>query len=124
MENAEFVIDTLMQLKAMDVLLDIDDFGTGYSSLSYLHRFPIDALKIDRSFTSKMDVDKENLEIIKTIVTLARNLGKKVIVEGVENENQLSLLKELKCDYAQGYFFSKPVDGKSAETLLVSQQQK
>ena len=122
MEKAEFVIDTLMQLKAMDVLLDIDDFGTGYSSLSYLHRFPIDALKIDRSFTSKMDVDKESLEIIKTIVTLARNLGKKVIVEGVENANQLSLLKELKCDYAQGYFFSKPVDGKSAETLLVSQQ--
>ena len=122
MENAEIVIDKLMRLKTMDVPLDIDDFGTGYSSLSYLHRFPIDALKIDRSFTSKMDVDKENYEIIKTIVTLARNLGKKVVVEGIETADQLNRLKQLKCDYGQGYYFSKPVEGKLAEELLASQK--
>jgi EAL domain-containing protein (putative c-di-GMP-specific phosphodiesterase class I) len=118
MENPEAARALLLQLKALDIQLGTDDFGTGYSSLSYLHRFPIDRLKIDRSFVNRMGLDKENAEIVRTIVTLAHNLGVDVIAEGVETTDQLALLRALKCKYGQGFLFSPPVDGDTAEGLI------
>ncbi|GAB4374687.1 MAG: hypothetical protein Kow00121_19440 [Elainellaceae cyanobacterium] len=110
MENAERAIVTLTQLRDLGIHLVIDDFGTGYSSLSYLHRFPIDTLKIDRSFTSKIDSDGEQLAIVRTIITLAWNLGMEVVAEGVETAKQLAQLRALHCDHAQGFLFYKAVD--------------
>ncbi|HEY9807433.1 MAG TPA: EAL domain-containing protein, partial [Candidatus Obscuribacterales bacterium] len=118
MENAEIAAMMLQQLKSIGIQLAIDDFGTGYSSLSYLHRFPIDTLKVDRSFLNRIDVDGENLEIVRTIVTLAWNLGMDVIAEGVETAKQLAQLKALKCEYAQGYFFAKPMNHEAATSLI------
>lgn len=120
MENAESTIAMLQQFKALGIQFSIDDFGTGYSSLSYLYRFPVDTLKIDRSFVNKMDVELEKLELVRTIATLAWNLGMDVVAEGVENQNQLSHLKALGCEYAQGYFFSKPVDQAKTEQLIAA----
>ncbi len=108
----------LRQLRALGVKLSIDDFGTGYSSLSYLHRFPIDTLKIDRSFVSRMTDNQENAEIVRTIVVLAQNLGMDVVAEGVETNDQLALLKKLGCENGQGYYFSKPVNSDGAERII------
>ncbi|MGB2752751.1 MAG: bifunctional diguanylate cyclase/phosphodiesterase [Pyrinomonadaceae bacterium] len=99
MENAEHTISVLNRLKALGVQLSIDDFGTGYSSLSYLHRLPFDTLKIDRSFVTAVGENGEDSEILQTIISLAKNLKKKVIAEGIETEAQLSLLQNLGCDY-------------------------
>lgn len=118
MENAEIASSMLSQLRALGVQLSIDDFGTGYSSLSYLHRFPVNTLKIDRSFISRMGAGDENTEIVRTIITLANNLGMDVVAEGVETERHLAHLKEMKCQYGQGYLFSRPVDGQAAGALL------
>lgn len=123
MEHAESTIAMLQRLKALGVQLSIDDFGTGYSSLSYLYRFPVDALKIDRSFVNKMDIELEKLELVRTIATLAWNLSMDVVAEGVENQSQLSHLKALGCEYAQGYFFSKPVDRVMTEQLIAERSQ-
>ncbi len=125
MENAENAAAMLRELRAQGIQLSIDDFGTGYSSLSYLLKFPIDTLKIDRTFVSGMADDApdaaENLELVRTIVTLARNLGMDVVAEGVESEGQRIRLDALGCQYAQGFLFSKPVDADSAwRTLLTS----
>jgi diguanylate cyclase (GGDEF)-like protein/PAS domain S-box-containing protein len=118
MENAELAINTLSQLQKLGIHLAIDDFGTGYSSLSCLHRFPIDTLKIDRSFVSKIDSDGEQLAIVRTIITLAWNLGMDVVAEGVETSKQLAQIRALHCDYAQGYFFCKPVEAETATQLI------
>ncbi|PSB16493.1 PAS domain S-box protein [Phormidesmis priestleyi ULC007] len=118
MENPESAMDMMLQLKAMGIQLSADDFGTGYSSLGYLYRFPMDLLKIDRSFISRVDVDGEKLELVKTIITLSWNLGMDVVAEGVETTKQLAQLKALKCEYAQGYLFSKPVCSADAEKLI------
>jgi diguanylate cyclase (GGDEF)-like protein/PAS domain S-box-containing protein len=118
MENADAATITLSRLQESGIHLAIDDFGTGYSSLSYLHRFPIDTLKIDRSFIRKIDTDGEQLAIVRTIITLAWNLGMEVVAEGVETPKQLAQLKALHCDHAQGYFFCKPVDATSATQLI------
>ncbi|MCA1556589.1 MAG: EAL domain-containing protein, partial [Acidobacteria bacterium] len=118
MDDVETATEMLKKLRALGVKLSIDDFGTGYSSLSYLHRFPIDTLKVDRSFVVNMAEDGENVEIVRTIVSLAQNLGMNVIAEGVETPEQLSALKKLGCEYGQGYLFSKPVEAKSAENLI------
>ncbi len=119
MENTESAMDMLLQLKAMGIQLSVDDFGTGYSSLGYLYRFPMDLLKIDRSFISRVDIDGEKLELVRTIITLAWNLGMDVVAEGVETTKQLAQLKALKCEYAQGYLFSKPLNSKAAEQLIL-----
>ncbi len=108
MGDAERANMLLSELSSLGVRLSIDDFGTGYSSLSRLQRFPVDNLKIDRSFISGIDKDAETLEIVKVIVTLAHNLGLKIVAEGVETIEQANLLKQLKCEYAQGYYYSKP----------------
>ncbi|HJZ11538.1 MAG TPA: EAL domain-containing protein, partial [Acidobacteriota bacterium] len=117
MENPESARAMLAELKMLNVDLHIDDFGTGYSSLSYLHHFPIDSLKIDRSFVSRMGSD---LEIIKSIVNLAHNLRMRVIAEGVETQQQCDQLRALHCEAAQGFLFSKPVDHKRAQVLLAA----
>jgi diguanylate cyclase (GGDEF)-like protein/PAS domain S-box-containing protein len=118
MENIDTATDMLRQLRALGVKLAIDDFGTGYSSLSYLHRFPIDTLKIDRSFVTRMSENDENTEIVRTIVVLAQNLGMDVVAEGVETNEQLVLLQKLGCENGQGYFFSKPVAAEGAEKII------
>ncbi len=118
MDDVETATEMLKKLRALGVKLSIDDFGTGYSSLSYLHKFPIDTLKIDRSFVTSMSEDAENIEIVRTIVTLAQNLGMNVIAEGVETKEQLATLRKLECEYGQGYFFSKAVDSMVAENLI------
>ncbi|HEY9663907.1 MAG TPA: EAL domain-containing protein, partial [Allocoleopsis sp.] len=120
MENAESATAKLQQLRAMGIQLSIDDFGTGYSSLSYLYQFPIDTLKIDRSFINAMDVELEKLELVRTIATLAWNLGLDVVAEGVETETQLAHLKSVGCQFAQGYFFSKPVNKETIEQLILA----
>lgn len=120
MENAELAAITLARLRGLGVRLSIDDFGTGYSSLSYLNRFPVDTLKIDRSFIARMSEGDENLEIVKTIVTLAGNLGMQVIAEGVETPDQLDQLRLLKCQYAQGYLFSKPLAATDADMFILN----
>ncbi len=119
MENAELATSTLVQLRKLGVHLSIDDFGTGYSSLSYLHRFPVNTLKIDRSFIGRMIRGDENSEIVGTICTLANNLGMEVVAEGVETREQLELLRSLKCQYGQGYLFSKPLDAEKATEMVL-----
>jgi len=118
MENAEAAIAMLVRLKALGVQLSIDDFGTGYSSLSYLHRFPLDTLKIDRSFVNLMNESADNSEIVRTIRTLAGNMGMEVVAEGIETLGQLTRLMELNCEYGQGYLFSKALAAEAAEALL------
>jgi diguanylate cyclase (GGDEF)-like protein/PAS domain S-box-containing protein len=110
-DNIEAAVGLLTQLREIGVQLSIDDFGTGYSSLSYLQRFPIDTLKIDRSFVTQMMENEENLAIVRTIVALAQNLGMDVVAEGVETEDQLRLLKKLECENGQGFLFSTPLGG-------------
>jgi diguanylate cyclase (GGDEF)-like protein len=117
MENAEAAAMMLKQLRSLGVQLSIDDFGTGYSSLSYLHRFPLNYLKIDRSFVMRLTTDNDNA-IVRTITTLAQNLGMQVIAEGVETEEQYQQLKMLGCEYGQGYLFSRPVDNDGVARLL------
>ena len=119
MENAEAAALMFKQLRSLGVQLSIDDFGTGYSSLSYLHRFPLNYLKIDRSFVTRLTTDNDNA-IVRTISTLARNLGMEVIAEGIETEEQYRQLRMLGCEYGQGYLFSQPV-GNEGVLLLLAQ---
>jgi diguanylate cyclase (GGDEF)-like protein/PAS domain S-box-containing protein len=114
-------IEMLEEIKALGISLAIDDFGTGYSSLSYLHRFPLDTLKIDRSFISGIGDGKNNeegTEIARTILPMATNLHLEVVAEGVETIEQLALLTRLKCKYGQGFYFSKPLPAPDAGLLL------
>jgi diguanylate cyclase (GGDEF)-like protein/PAS domain S-box-containing protein len=119
MENMEISTNILLALKQRKIQLSLDDFGTGYSSLSYLHRFPVDTLKIDRSFVHQMQFNRDNSAIVKSIITLAHVLNLDVIAEGIENSFQLERLKELNCEYGQGYFFSHPLTTEEAEKLIV-----
>jgi EAL domain-containing protein (putative c-di-GMP-specific phosphodiesterase class I) len=119
MDNTELSAAILLDLKARHIDTCMDDFGTGYSSLSFLQQYAVDILKIDQSF---MGLGKESVAIVRTIVTLAHNLGKQVIAEGVETPGQVALLRSLHCEYAQGYFFSKPLDGKAAGRLLAARR--
>jgi diguanylate cyclase (GGDEF)-like protein len=117
MDNAEAAALMFKQLRSLGVQLSIDDFGTGYSSLSYLHRFPLNYLKIDRSFVMRLTTDNDNA-IVRTISTLARNLGMEVIAEGIETEEQYQQLKMLGCEYGQGFLFSRPVNNEVVQHLL------
>jgi diguanylate cyclase (GGDEF)-like protein len=119
-EHSDSIIDVLKQIQGLGIKLSIDDFGTGYSSLSYLHRFPFDALKIDRSFIEGADTDYEKLEILQSVVHLAWNLGLEVVAEGVETEKNYAQLKALRCESGQGYLFSRPLDVCAAEALISS----
>ena len=119
-DNIEAAVGLLTQLRELGVQLSIDDFGTGYSSLSYLQRFPIDTLKIDRSFVTQMMENEENLAIVRTIVALAQNLGMDVVAEGVETEDQLKLLRKLECENGQGYLFSTPLGGRQLDQFIAT----
>jgi diguanylate cyclase (GGDEF)-like protein len=119
MQNPESMVHKLRGLREMGVRVSIDDFGTGYSSLSYLRRFPIDTLKVDRSFVSDLNAF-ENLVIVRTIVSLAHNLGFDVVAEGIETEQQRDFLAGLNCEYGQGFLFSRPLpEAKVLELLEV-----
>lgn len=118
MENIGTSTVLLQQLRALGIELGIDDFGTGYSSLSYLHRLPISLLKIDKSFVKGMVEKREHAEIVKTILTLARSLGIRVVAEGVETLEQLVELRRLNCDAGQGFLFSKPVEAETAKAFF------
>ena len=117
-ENVEAASEMLRRLRLLGVGLSIDDFGTGYSSLSSLHRFPISTLKIDSSFVSRMNGNNENTEIVRTIMSLAGNLGMDVTAEGVETLEQVTKLRTFGCEKGQGFFFSRPLVVEDAEKLL------
>ena len=117
MQHTEVVTHTMRRLKALGVQLHIDDFGTGYSSLAYLHRLPLDGLKIDRSFVTP-GAGAESLQLVRTIVAMAHALGVAVVTEGVETAELVSELRGLKCEYGQGYFFSRPLEGAAVEALF------
>lgn len=120
MENADAVVGRLSQLKASGVSLSIDDFGAGYSSLGYLHRFPIDRLKIDRSFVARMLEcgDEDGTPIVRAILALAQHIGIDVVAEGIEHREQQDMLRALKCHLGQGYLFSRPTDAAAAMEML------
>jgi diguanylate cyclase (GGDEF)-like protein/PAS domain S-box-containing protein len=120
MENFDQTAIILQQLRQLGVQIHIDDFGVGYSSLSYLSRFPISALKIDRSFIHMMTTDVSYMKIVQAIIRLTHNLGLSVTAEGVETQEQLTQLRELECEYIQGYLISKPIDSQQATKLLSS----
>ncbi len=123
MNDVESTIAIILRLKALNLRFSIDDFGTGYSSLSYLHRFPVDTLKVDRSFVSRMDNTSEDAAIVQTIVMLSHNLSMDVVAEGVETAPQMERLRALQCEYGQGYFFSKPMNSEAATAFLAAQPQ-
>ena len=111
-------VASLRRLKDIGVSISLDDFGTGYSSLSYLKRFPIDVLKIDKSFVDDVTTNSADAAIALSVISLAHNLNMRVIAEGVETREQVQFLKERGCDEMQGYFFSRPVDAEAFTALL------
>jgi EAL domain-containing protein (putative c-di-GMP-specific phosphodiesterase class I) len=123
MDNVGSALALLTDLETMGVSLMIDDFGTGYSSLSHLHQFPFHYLKIDQSFISTMEDKADNMEIVRTIISLAHTLGKQVVAEGVETTSQKDLLKKLGCEFVQGYYFSTPMPASEAQILLTKNPQ-
>jgi EAL domain-containing protein (putative c-di-GMP-specific phosphodiesterase class I) len=118
MRDPEASLEVMKVFCAMNIHLVVDDFGTGYSSLSYLKRFPLDTLKIDKSFIDGLGKDPESTAIVTAIISLARSLGMKVTAEGIETEEQMVYLKNLNCDQGQGYLFSRPLPVQAAEAFL------
>jgi EAL domain-containing protein (putative c-di-GMP-specific phosphodiesterase class I) len=116
--DSEGVASRLNEIKALGVRLAIDDFGTGYSSLGYLRKFPLDLLKIDKSFVDLIASGPEDSALARAIVKLGDTLGLSVVAEGVESKDQANVLQEMGCALAQGYLYSKPVDGDQIEALL------
>lgn len=117
-QDTEAIIETLKQIRQRHIQISIDDFGTGYSSLSYLSRFPINNLKIDRSFVGRMHHDPDSFEIVRTIAALAHTLGMDVTAEGIEHQEQIDQLTQLNCEFGQGYFFAPPLSAVEAEAFL------
>jgi len=124
MTNPEHATETLHKLKAMGISLSIDDFGTGYSSLAYLKRFPIDCVKIDRSFIKDIPTEADDMAITKGVIALGHSLRLKVVAEGVETVEQQDFLRSNDCDEMQGYLFSKPLPAEEVMTLLKTHAQK
>jgi Amt family ammonium transporter len=121
MEDADETIRLVHRLKDYGLKLVIDDFGTGYSSLSYLQRLPIDSLKVDRSFVSRIKNESDgNRNIVEAIISLAHRLKMTVVAEGVETEEQLAILLEMNCQFGQGYLFSKPLAKPKVDELIVN----
>jgi EAL domain-containing protein (putative c-di-GMP-specific phosphodiesterase class I) len=123
LENQDGAAAVLQRIKQGGVRVSLDDFGTGYSSFSYLHQLPYDTLKIDRSFVSRIGEAGENSEIIHAIIVLAHNLRMDVVAEGVETAGQAAQLRNMWCEYAQGYFFAKPMEAEAAGQLIASYPQ-
>jgi EAL domain-containing protein (putative c-di-GMP-specific phosphodiesterase class I) len=124
LDTSPNVIAELLAYRDAGIQVAIDDFGTGYSALSYLKKLDIDYLKIDQSFIRNLVTDPSDLALSEAMIVMAHKLGLKVIAEGVETQEQLDLLREMKCDYAQGYFYSRPVAATEFEQLLVKMQGK
>jgi EAL domain-containing protein (putative c-di-GMP-specific phosphodiesterase class I) len=120
LHSSEAAIAVFQELNNLGIQFDIDDFGTGYSSLSYLQYFPIQTIKIDRSFIHRMDTNANNIDIIRTIIALAHDMGMDAIAEGIETQDQLDDLKKLGCNYGQGYLLSHPMDKDKVESYLGS----
>ena len=118
MTDTEENLAQLVRLKALGVSLAIDDFGTGYSSLAYLRRFPVDTLKIDRSFVERLGEQADDAALANTIVQLGQSLGMTTVAEGIEEYGQLVALREMGCTFAQGFYFSRPVPAAEAGRLL------
>ena len=118
MQDAERALTVMHSLKRLGISLSLDDFGTGYSSLSYLRRFPIDEVKIDRSFVRDLHHNADDAAIAAAVVALARTLGLRVVAEGVELEAQVLVLEKLNCDQVQGYFFGRPLSVADFEDRL------
>jgi EAL domain-containing protein (putative c-di-GMP-specific phosphodiesterase class I) len=118
MHDAEQMIKSLHAIKRLGVQIAVDDFGTGYSSLSYLKRFPVDRLKVDRSFVKDIGTNPDDATIVRTIIALGHNLGLKVVAEGVETEEQIGYLEANRCDELQGFYFSEPVAADAFSDLL------
>ena len=123
MDNADQAVATLRALKDLGIQISMDDFGTGYSSLAYLKRFPIDKLKIDQSFMRGIPHDQSDMEIVATIIAMARNLHLKVLAEGVETEAQLAFLQIHGCDTYQGYHRSRPLPARALEAWLAANRE-
>lgn len=121
-DNPELAASTFDGLKRLGIRISIDDFGTGYSSLTYLYRYPFDILKIDRAFVSTMCKKPKSREIVKTIANLAHGLDLDIVAEGIETQDELDQLRELSCQYGQGYFFARPLPPADAEALLSNQR--
>jgi diguanylate cyclase (GGDEF)-like protein len=119
MTNTDSALTLLIQLKSLDIEISMDDFGTGYSSLSYLYKFPMNTLKIDKSFIVNLENGNENAKIVSTILALSESLGFKAIAEGIETKQQLNILLDLQCKYGQGYFFCEPLDKKTTEERFI-----
>lgn len=122
MSDPDLIIKRLQEIHELGVKLSIDDFGTGYSSLSYLHNYPFQTLKIDRTFISTMMVDQKSERLVASIIGLAKDLSLEIIAEGVETEEQMNRLIDMQCDFAQGYYFSHPMNASDATTIVHSQQ--
>lgn len=120
-DNSESIIEILEAIRALGIRLSVDDFGTGYSSLSYLHQFPVDTLKIDRSFLENADSDFEKLEILQSVIRLAWNLGLEVVAEGIETQKHLAQVQALRCESGQGFLFSRPLKRTAMAAVLRSQ---
>ncbi len=118
MQDIDVAVATLKQMKEMGLTLSIDDFGTGYSSLAYLKRFPVDELKIDRSFVNGIETDANDSTIVNTIISMAHSMDLKVVAEGVETAGQLALLRERSCEEVQGFYFSKPLRPQLFEEMM------
>jgi EAL domain-containing protein (putative c-di-GMP-specific phosphodiesterase class I) len=114
------VLETLNQLQTLGIAIAIDDFGTGYSSLSYLARYPINTLKIDRIFVTDIAVDPHRAELVRAIISIARNLKLSVVAEGVDTKEQAANLRQMGCQIAQGYLYSKPLPKATFQPLLTS----
>jgi EAL domain-containing protein (putative c-di-GMP-specific phosphodiesterase class I) len=118
MHNAERSLQKLNEIKQLGIKIAIDDFGTGYSSLSQLKKFPVDTLKVDRSFIRELETEEEDRAITQAIITMGKTLGLTIVAEGVETAEQQSFLCNHACDEIQGYYFSKPVPCPDFEKLL------
>ena len=119
MDSAETAIAITKELRSRHIQISIDDFGTGYSSLGYLHRFPVDNLKIDRSFVSQIQTENRNYHVVDTIIALSNQLGLAVIAEGIETKAQLEWLQNVGCKYGQGYLFNKPLPALEVERIYL-----
>jgi EAL domain-containing protein (putative c-di-GMP-specific phosphodiesterase class I) len=124
MQNPEEAIVALQAIKSLGIRIAIDDFGTGYSSLNYLKRFPVDTLKIDRSFVNDIVIDADDAAIVRAVITMAHSLNLSVVAEGVETEQQLEFLARHDCDESQGYLHSKPVAAENCTAFLARRRRK
>ena len=120
-EDPDHAAEALKKIKELGVSIAIDDFGTGYSSLSYLHQFPLDTLKIDRAFVSNMDKSENSRRIVSSVAQLALALEMDIVAEGIEEKAQMDALRELGCQYGQGYYMAKPVSAEKTLELIESQ---